>query len=470
MTGFTDLPNELVVEVWRQVVDPKSVENFALTSKRIYALGRCFVREHNVLKLKFSSIPHSLSGTDSGPAETLRTLLQNCRAALYVRELLSDDWRLMQEGSDDSVQIDHSPFSNHTTELSRQLIKDSPLILEDEIEPWLDKIEAGSEGACFFLVLMMLPNLQSLTVDHVCLVDSLLFDTVKRITGPGHPEALSRLTEVRLQAGDNRTEFKEFDWVFTFATLPSVKAIKAWDIGPECECRGYNSHNDDCIGNCYCPEENYHCNHTMCHKRRPALLPRTSSVTHLTFVNCAINPRRLVRVLRGLQALESFEWDNIYGRSEMHKEIVDAVREHARYTLRRLRIRSYGRLMSCTLRLAEFETLKELDIEYDLLFDPRVRGDLVDMLPPSIEIIKLSRIYMCARGEVRPDVLEMTTKKAKHFPNLKELIINKCPFDEEWKEYIDKGLTAGTVSYLKQQCEDVGVHLRIMVYPRFTTD
>ena len=50
MTGFTDFPNELIVEVWRQVLDPKSVENFALISKRIYALGGNFIKEHNELK------------------------------------------------------------------------------------------------------------------------------------------------------------------------------------------------------------------------------------------------------------------------------------------------------------------------------------------------------------------------------------------------------------------------------------
>ena len=471
MTGFANLPNELIVEVWRWVMDPKSVENFALTSKRVYALGRGFVREHNVLKLKFSSIPHDGFGTDSGPAETLRTLLQNCRAALYVRELMSNDWRIMRKGSDDSVQIDHSPFPNHTTELSRQLIKGSPLILEDEIEPWLDTIEAGSEGACFFLLLMMLPKLQSLTMDRVFLVEPLLFNSVKRFTESGPTEVLSRLTEVRLLAGDNMTEFREFDWVFTFAKLPSVKAIKAWDIGPEYECLDYNNHNDDCIGNCYGPEENYNCNHTVCHKRRPILLPKTSSVTHLTFVKCFINTRKLVRVFESLQALESFEWDNKWETTRgftrpKGMEIVDALLDHAKYTLRRLRIRACG----WVTRLAEFKVMKELDIGYDLLLDHRVRGDPVDFLPPSIEIVKLSRTYTYTHSVVRRDVREMTTEKAKHFPNLKEVTINIRQIDEELKGYIEEALNPGTVSYLKQQCEDVGVHLSVMVYPRFAFD
>ena len=316
---------------------------------------------------------------------------------------------------------------------------------------------------------MMLPNLQLLAMNGAYLGESLLFDTVKRITKSGHTEALSRLTEVRIVGGENKTAFKEFDWVFTFATLPSVKVIKAWDIRRECECFDHNYPNDDCIGNCYGSEENYPCNHTVCHKRPPALLPKTSPVTHLTFVDCTINTRRLVRVLEGLQALESFEWEDNYALSEP-EEIINALLDHSRYTLRRLRIRSAGLGVSYTSRLSEFEFMKELDIGYNLLFDQRLRGEPIAMLPPSIEIVKLSRMYTCAHSVVARDVLEMTIEKAKRFPNLKELIINLRQIDEAFEGLLDRGLNAGMVSRMKQRCEDVGVHLSVMKYPRFTDD
>ena len=457
MTGFDDFPNELIVEVWRQVVDTNSVENFALTNKRIYALGSKFIEEHNELKVKFSSIPHYVSGTDSGPALTLKLLLQDYLVAIYVRLLFSEDWSCMRLGSDDSVQTDHSQFSDDITELSRDLIKDSPLILEDEIESWLDTIEAGSEIAFFFLVLMMLPNLQSLTMDRVYLVESLLLDTVNRIIESGHTEALSRLTEVRLHAGENVPEFKEFDWVFTFASLPSVKVIKAWDISPECECLDQNYHDADCIGDYYGPEE---------HKRRLVLPPKTSCVTHLAFVDCTIDTRRLVSFLEGLQALESFEWEDIHGLSNP-TEIVDALLDHARYTLRRLRLRSSGLVMN----LAEFEVMEVLDVEYNNLpFDYRVGGDPIDMLPPSIEIVKLSRLDTFTHSVVCRDVLEMTTEKAKRFPNLKELTITLRQAEKEFNGYINEGLNAEIVSCMKQKCEDVGVHLNVVMHPPFAFD
>ena len=462
MTGFADFPNELIVEVWRQVVDPSSVENFALTDKRIHALGGRFIKEHNELKVKFSSVPYYVSGKDSGLAETLRILLQNCRAALYVRELLSEDWPSMRESSDDSVQIDHNSFPNETTELSRKLIKDSPLIAEDEIESWLDTIEAGSESAFFFLVLTMLPNLQSLTMNRIYLVESLLFDAVKRITESGHTEALSRLTEVRLFAGGYRIkDFQVSDWVFTFASLPSLKLIKAWGIDPDCECLDHNYHNDDGIGNSHGSEDTSYCSYTVCHKRRPTLPPKTSSVKHLALINCEINARRVASILEGLKALESFEWEAIYA-STNPMEIVHALLDHAKHTLRRLRIRSSGVVM----RLAEFEVMKELDIGYNLLFDHRVRGDPMDMLPSSIEIVTLCRLKTFTHAVVGRDVQEMTTEKANRFPNLKQLTINVLQPRKGFIGYIDGGLNEEMVSYMKQKCEDVGIHFSVAMYSR----
>lgn len=52
MTGFTDLPNELMVEV----LDPEAVPNFAVTSKEIYALGSSFIKEHHELRARYSFI------------------------------------------------------------------------------------------------------------------------------------------------------------------------------------------------------------------------------------------------------------------------------------------------------------------------------------------------------------------------------------------------------------------------------
>ena len=93
MTGFSDLPNELVVEVWCLLRDPEDIEAFALTSKRVYALGSDAIAAHNELRSRFWSIRHDPDDLTSTPADTLRSLLLNPRAALYVRNLTIDGWR-----------------------------------------------------------------------------------------------------------------------------------------------------------------------------------------------------------------------------------------------------------------------------------------------------------------------------------------------------------------------------------------
>ena len=91
MTGFAAFPKELIVQVWRQVVYPESIGNFALTSKTICALGSNFVEGHDVLKASFSIIIRREDEADISLSATLKTLLDNPRAALYVRNV-SIDW------------------------------------------------------------------------------------------------------------------------------------------------------------------------------------------------------------------------------------------------------------------------------------------------------------------------------------------------------------------------------------------
>lgn len=246
MASFNDLPNELIVEVWRQVLDPEAVESFALTSKRIYALGRNAIQEHNELKAKFSSIDHcEFDKGNNDPVETLKNLLLNPRAALYVRNVSITRWTKSWGDVDDSEQVDQRSSSEGTMELFGQAIKDNPFILEDEVVSWLDALATGNESAVISLVLTMLPKLHSLNLPHVYLDEILLFDTIKRIAECNDTKPLSRLTEVRLLPG-NINGIEGFNWVRTFAKVPSVKAIKAWDIGPDCACFNHDYPNDRC--------------------------------------------------------------------------------------------------------------------------------------------------------------------------------------------------------------------------------
>ena len=462
MTGFDNFPNELIVEVWRQVVDPESVENFALTSKRIYALGGKFIEEHNELKANFSAIVRCRYEADYALAATLETLLENSRAALYVRNVSIDWCQSKWQASDDHEKPGHGSYPKDTMELFNQAIKDILFRTEDEIVTWLKVFETGNEGPIICLILALVPNMYSLQLARLNSAEDLLFDMVNRVTESRDTAILSRLTEVRLLPGDIEDD-EELNWVRLFATLPSVRAIEVWDIGPDCECLNHDYMND-CIGDCYGPDKTVDCQHMVCHERRQALLPRTSNVTHLTLINCVINTKRLFSFLEGLHTLESFEYHCPREFPELD-EMVDVLRGNAKHTLRKLRLRSGGDLpqesnatsdietKSYAIKLADFDVMEELEIEYDVLLDHRGSNKAADMLPSSIEKVHLSRLYTIYHWMIEDDVLELTMDKAERLPNLKKLTIEL--------DQIDERLMTDRLSSMKQSCEDVGVLLDV---------
>lgn len=462
MTTFNDLPNELIVEVWRQVLDPKAVESFALTSKTVYALGRNVIQEHNELKAKFSSIDHYElheggyyelhEGSDL--VEALQILLLNSRAALYVRNVYID--RLGEEWGDvdDSEQEDERSYSEDTMELFKHAIEDNPLISEDEVVSWLDAFAIEKENAIIPLIITMLPKLHSLALPHVYSAEALLFNMIKRIAECKNTEVLSLLREVRLLPGDmNRP--RGFDWIRTLAKLPSVKAIEAWDIAPNRTRVNHDYPKARRITDCHGPYETHDSYHTVYHESPHALIPKTSAITHLTFINCIIDTRRLVKLLDGLQALESFQYHSPRALSNPNK-MVDALLANAKHTLRKLRLRSDGGATHCPVTLTDFAVMDDLEIRYDYLLDDGDRRKLANILPPSIEKVHLSLLYTSWYEVMVDDVLEMTIDKAERLPNLKGLTIEV--------DDIGQGL-CGAQDLQRRKCEEVGVDFNLETEP-----
>ena len=205
MKGFSDLPNEIVVEVWRLIQDPRDVEAFAFTSKKIYALGDAAIAEHNELKAKFSSVPCRDDEISVDTVDVLKSLLLSPRAALYVQRISIDEWR---DSPNDCL------YSEDTIELLRQWFKDSPWIPKEDVEWWLEDFEIGRMGLVEFRVLLSLPNVYSFEL--YCMhstYSSSVFESIKRISKLPDSKALSQLTKVRLIPGDYLVAGK-LEWVF----------------------------------------------------------------------------------------------------------------------------------------------------------------------------------------------------------------------------------------------------------------
>lgn len=449
MACFSKLPRELIIEVWSHLRDPEAIDNFALTSKTIRSLGSSFIEEHNKLRLEFSSFPSSDIYGSSNLAELLEALLLNPRAALYVRDVYIDSWPHQWDDPDPEFngydEFEHDPYPKKAMELFKQAVKDSPFIYENEVESWIDELVVGNEGAILSLVVMRLPNAKSFDLFDMGASEFNLSTTVRRIAESQDTDALSRLTNVQLHPRIPALS----DWVQAFSPLPSVKAIKAQCIG--------NDGDVECLSDCWSSGKIHR---TDCHARldiRFTLSSRTSAVVHLTCCSCGVR-KNLAGFLEGLPALEHFDYLGVPSFMEFSEpsEIVSALLTHAKHSLQVLRLGENSERTTCTVSLADFQVLKELDIKSDLLLsykDTPERSQLADLLPKSVEKVHLRRLHTDVAHLVENTVLQMALHKAERLPNLKELTIELIPSDNAPNSEV--------ISKIKQKCEGVGVKLNV---------
>lgn len=50
MARFSDLPNEMVTEIWKHVLEPEDVESFARVCKTVHGQASSFLRLHRQLR------------------------------------------------------------------------------------------------------------------------------------------------------------------------------------------------------------------------------------------------------------------------------------------------------------------------------------------------------------------------------------------------------------------------------------
>ena len=451
MARFSDLPNELVITVWHHVLDPDAIESFALVSKKVYALGSSFIAEHNKLEREFSCVAHSkhdiIPNITTRPADTLKELLLRPRTALYVRNVFIDSWRFTWIQSFRTIiSCDYAEYPEEDMELFRQAIKSSPFILKDEIRDWVYYLEDGDEEVIYCLILMLLPNVHLLNLFRMGSDGTRLAITIKRIAMSQDTEALSRLTVVLLWKGYGEV-FRDIELMHVFAAVPSVKAIELGIVGNYHSCVKFYVK----FYPCDCDAEGH-----IREGRHFLLPPKTSTVKHLTFSRCDLDKEILFEFLEGLQALENFGVDTC--GSVDPSEIVSALLAHAKQSLRTLRFGTCSYSTSCTVNLAEFEVLQELEIESDLMRpreDAAEESTLADRLPPSIERISLRQFHTDVPHSVEKDVFDMAIGKVERLPNLKELTIELIPSED--------APDAKAISRMERQCEGFGILLNVVV-------
>lgn len=449
MANFSNLPNEMISQVWGYILEPRDLESFALVSKRVYAIGRPFVEEHNELRKAFSFLQTDVRTRRYHPAFLLNEIMLRPRTALYVTHLAigrnAPHWQHQRDDNDDNVSSvewpndGHVPYPDDVLALCVEAIQKSSFVPPDQVAEWISSVKEGNEDPILAVISLLLPNLTTITVEddgwgHPCVLD-----TMRSVAEAQDTTILTRLVTAELVfpfVGD--MSISGLYWFVTLASLPLLQSIHVDHM-----CTTY--------------EQNYTIDPMY-------LSSRISNITELTFVRSGLRPHFLSQLLEGIIGLEIFSYvepDEPFWPFEPFEPfwIRDDLLNYAKHSLQSLKILPPQADEHVPLgSLREFTSLKQLETDVRLLSDLDELNKLANLLPASLEKLDLDTCDMEASRSIRivPNLVEGIVKaKSKLIPHLESLKL---------RVKMEKGTTLGDWSCtepLMDMCRNVGIELTL---------
>ena len=251
MANFSDLPNELLLEIWNHVSQPKDIENFALVSKTIRTLAIRTLREHRKLTREFSKFHIGDPKSRVSAAGLLKEILTNPRVALYVKEItitkLHRCWEdeekkgfntLMAfdpEAGEKGGPYRHTPYMEKDMASFEQMAKratqffifrDYPANAKYTVDYLIEQIESGHEAHVITLLVLLLTKLKSLMIEATEAGDE-FFKALQYLSFGQGIKMLKRCVQVRiLHIRDDRARRSVCWTVFnSFQRLESASCV-----------------------------------------------------------------------------------------------------------------------------------------------------------------------------------------------------------------------------------------------------
>ena len=226
MAKFSDLPNELVVEIWSHILQPKDIENFALASKTIRTLAGKILVNHRKLTRELSTFDIGGSKSRFSAPGLLKEILTNPRVALYTKIVIVPDlfvcWDSKEEGvnklktfdpeiGEDARQYRHTRYAEEDMEFFKQAIGRAKQFfdLKDmaqcqcfqsakyEINRLREIMEKGNELPIIVLLLLLFTNLKTIVVEYAA-ADPFFFDVLRYISEGDGIRILKRPIKVKV--------------------------------------------------------------------------------------------------------------------------------------------------------------------------------------------------------------------------------------------------------------------------------
>lgn len=369
MTGFSDLSNELILEILRRVA-PRDLDSACTITKSISLLAAPILKEHRKLKQQFS-YSNIFHDEHDVLFKILVEVLAKPRIALYVRSLILD---FNGPGWYSLGQV--SRFDSNSLQLIRTAIENTGIILPDVVD---ERLEANQDSidnrSLLDLLLLHLSDLNSLKI--FLLANSIQFfcEAIQGIQDVPAGTYLPHLKRVSI----NCLAIADWGRHYVMRSLVTLLALPSL---VSCDVEGLSIRDEDyAIGTIGCSQR--------------------FNITDLSFLDCAIGSKTLNELLGKTQNLESFSC--VFSKARFSSEqfgldwywLGAGLLLNTKHSLQKLQLQSNGLdFIGAVCSLSEFKLLREIHIELPVfLCDWGMDSDnFRKMLPASIQKIHLSAI------------------------------------------------------------------------------
>lgn len=410
MASFAELPNELVSKILWQA-DPRDLESLSAIAKHVYRLAAPLLQEHRKLKRQYTSLepPEVGVGKDVGNwfAEHLITILQNPRIALYVTDLhltyWHDCWKPLHRIPDPAdLSKYHMSYPAHMLDHLEHAVRTADTIPPDQSGEWITRIRGGDEDPIIALLLLHMPNLQTLVHDLYCQPSQeKVRKTIQHIVHTKNQSYLSQLRQVTVdyESRHDGDVADDCNLLQAYMLIPSVQSLHVRSL---------------CITD-------------ASEELDPYYLGYTSNISELAFTGGFIGTNPLSQLITQTSCLQSFTWKTHRYCESYHQGPFDsislskALMSNASHTLESLTLRASGYKTTSLGSLHGFERLRTIDTDVALLFNADGSDILTwpKRLPPSLEKLSLAleedhilqtpenfceafRCLLCARKDKTP--------------------------------------------------------------------
>ena len=287
MPQFLDLPNEIIHEIV-QHVSPSDIESLAWTCARVKKVAanvlethRALMRKHGVYRFCSDRIRRRCD-----LSSLVNQILREPWTAVYVQKIILDrlarSWfehpneKYLRSGP----TKDLLPFCEQDMSKLRNTVEKC-IPSEDWDAIWVQPLENGDEDPILALLLLLLPNLATLTFETT----ENAFTNSKQL----HERVIHRVATKQMSGTPlshlRHAQVSRLKLLSIAASLPSMKSIHGFEIKV-----------DDVDAETW-PDG--------------STFPK-ADLTDLVFTECSINSKRVVSFLKDFRALQSFTYNPSY--------------------------------------------------------------------------------------------------------------------------------------------------------------